>query len=175
MRRTASLSIALGCVLAASGARAEQNALMGFGMVGPAQFDQGDVKLMATANVTGLFHIGDSISVGGIGVAVRATYGLDRLFAHDNFDELGLALPFVTLRRGRAVVQFGAEIQRANFHKYLYYSAIGLGFGGRNKPRPVPPGGPRPLADHVNRQNDGNGHAGVHVDLKDSAVAGSRR
>jgi hypothetical protein len=140
MRKTAFLLIAIGFVLTAAAPTraAEKNALMGFGMVGPAQFDQGDVKLMATANVTGLFHLGDSVSIGGIGVAVRATYGLNRLFDHDNFDELGLAIPFVTIRQGHSVVQVGTEIQRANLRKNLYYMAIGVG-SGRRRPTSGPP------------------------------------
>jgi hypothetical protein len=133
MLKTALLSVALGCLLPASWAQAaERNALMGFGVVGPAQFDQGDVKLMVTANVTGLVHVGHSLSLGGIGLAVRTTYnGFNRFFAHDNFDELGLAIPLVTYHRGRSVVQVGAEIQRANLRKNLYYMGIGFGSGRR--------------------------------------------
>jgi hypothetical protein len=127
---------------------------MGFGMVGPAQYDQGDVKLVVAANVTGLAHIGNSVSLGGLGLALRATYDLDRLFAHFDDYELGLGVPFVTCRRGRAIVQIGAEIQRANLHKNLYYMAVGLGFGRRNKPAAEPPR----AAQSVASTNQVDGH-----------------
>ena len=110
------------------------NVLFGFGAVGPAQFDQGEVKLMATANATGFLRVGDSVSFGGVGLAVRATHGVDRFFERGNFDELGLSVPFVTYRRNRLVAQLGVEIQRANLQKNLYYLAFGIGFGGRTKP-----------------------------------------
>ena len=112
----------------------EWNALFGFGMVGPAQYDQGDVKLMMTANATGFVRAG-AVSFGGVGLAVRATNGADRFFERGNFDELGLAIPFATYRRNRWVAQLGVEIQRANLQKNFYYLAVGIGFGGRAKPR----------------------------------------
>lgn len=113
----------------------EWNVLFGFGVVGPAQFDQGRLKLMTTANATGFLRAGDSVSFGGVGLAVRATHGADRFFDRGNFDELGLSVPFVTYRRNRSVAQLGVGIQRANLRKNFYYLGFGMGFGGRTKPR----------------------------------------
>lgn len=103
----------------------DRNLLVGWGVVGPAQYDQGLYKGMATANLTGFVSIGDSLSLGGLGVAVRATDGLDTL------DEFGLAVPFATYHLGRGVAQIGVEIQRSNLQKNFYYLGFGLSFGTR--------------------------------------------
>ena len=116
------------------------NLLAGWGIVGPAQFDQGLSKPMATANATGVFRVGERIALGGAGIAIRATYGgTSRFLEKDNFDEFGLAVPFVTYRRGKAVGQIGVELQRANLRKNFYYMAIGVGLGGHGRERSLDP------------------------------------
>ena len=119
--------IAAAMVLAgARGATAlDHNVLVGWGVVGPAQYDQGEFKNMASVNFTGLVGAGDSLSFGGLGIAVRAT---DRI---DTIDEFGIAVPFATYHKGIAVAQLGVEIQRSNFKKNFYYLGVGISFGGR--------------------------------------------
>jgi hypothetical protein len=112
-----------------SAAAADWNVLVGYGIVGPAQYDQGVYKPMITANLTGLLRAGDHVSFLGAGLAIRATHGLDVPFKTHEFDEYGLAVPFATYRQRRAVAQIGVEIQRANLRKTLYYLAFGFGFG----------------------------------------------
>jgi hypothetical protein len=116
-------------------AAADWNALVGYGIVGPAQYDQGIYKPMVTANVTGFLRAGDHVSFLGAGLAIRATHGLDVPFKTHEFDEYGLAVPFVTCRRRRAVVQIGVEIQRANLRKTFYYLAFGFGSRSTAAPR----------------------------------------
>jgi hypothetical protein len=143
LRKAAGLLLLSLCVAPEASAldigKIDKNVLVGFGWVGPAQYDQGYMKPMMTVNATGMIRIGE-VHIGGVGLAVRATEGgVRRLFAHKNFDELGLAVPVVTARLlGRSVVQAGVEIQRSNLQKNFYYFAIGAAFGGRprlEKPR----------------------------------------
>ena len=108
-------------------AAADWNVLVGYGIVGPAQFDQGVYKPMLTANLTGFLRAGDHVSFLGAGLAIRATHGLDVPFETHDFDEYGLAVPFATFRKRRAVAQIGVEIQRGNLRKTLYYLAFGFG------------------------------------------------
>ncbi len=112
------------------------NVLLGVGLVGPAQYHQGRLKWLGTVNATGFVDVGDSLSFGGLGVAIRSTCQLGHnFFEHKNFDELGLAVPLVTFRSGHAVAQVGVEIQRANLQKNFYYIAFGYHFGGKTKAR----------------------------------------
>ncbi len=110
-------------------ANVDRNVLVGAGLVGPSQYDQGQMKLAATVNATGFYHASESLSFGGAGVAIRSTYNARYLFTKDhNFDEFGLAIPFVTYHRGRKVAQVGVEIQRANLEKNFYYFTVGIGW-----------------------------------------------
>jgi len=113
---------------------ADWNILVGYGVVGPAQYDQGLSKPMMTVNVTGLLRVGEKVSFLGAGVGIRGTSGADRLFEKGNFDEFGFAVPFFTYRWGRVAGQIGVEIQRANLRKNFYYAAFGLSLGGRKRP-----------------------------------------
>lgn len=110
------------------------NVLVGWGVVGPAQYDQGLYKPMMTVNATGILRASDSLCFGGVGVAIRATFGPDRLLERGSFDEFGLAIPFATYQRGHFAAQLGVEIQRANLRKNFYYAALGYGFSGRRRP-----------------------------------------
>jgi hypothetical protein len=115
--------------------RLDRNLLFGLGVVGQAQYDQGDPKLVATANVTGFLRASEAVSIGGLGIAVRSTEGpFAYFFESDNFNEFGLAVPLATYRSGRKVAQLGVEIQRANFKKNLYYFAVGIGWNARRPP-----------------------------------------
>ena len=116
-------------------AAADWNVLVGYGIVGAAQYDQGIYKPMVTANITGFLRAWDHVSFLGAGLAIRATHGLDVPFKTHEFDEYGFAVPFATFRRHRAVAQIGVEIQRANMQKYLYYMAFGFGFGSGESAR----------------------------------------
>jgi hypothetical protein len=112
------------------------NVLVGVGLVGPAQYHQGRLKWAGTVNATGFVEVGDSLSFGGLGVAIRSTSKLGRsVFEHKNFDEFGLAVPFVTFRSGHAVAQLGVEIQRINLQKNFYYLAFGFHFGRKTQAR----------------------------------------
>jgi hypothetical protein len=112
--------------------RVDRNILVGLGVVGPAQYDQGEPKLMATLNITGFLRASEAFSVGGIGLAVRSTEDpLSYFFESDNFNEFGVAVPLATYRSGRKVAQVGVEIQRINFQKNLYYFAVGVGWNAR--------------------------------------------
>ena len=134
-------AIAAVVLLVASAARADDivsrfdwNLLFGLGIVGQAQYDQGKPKLVATANFSGFWRKSESVSFGGFGVAVRSTEDpLGYLFESDNFNEFGVAVPFVTFRSGWKTAQIGVEIQRINMRKNLYYVAVGWGIrlGGR--------------------------------------------
>ena len=115
------------------------NILVGYGVVGPAQFDQGLSKPMMTVNLTSFFRVGEKVSLLGVGVGIRATYAPDRLLERGSFDEFGLAVPVFTYRWGRVAGQVGVEIQRANMQKNFYYAAFGLSLGGR-KARSRPSG-----------------------------------
>jgi len=118
--------------------RFDINVLFGLGIVGQAQYDQGDPKLVATANFSGFLRTSESWSFGGLGVAVRSTEGpFGYFFESDNFNEFGLAVPLVTYHRGRKVAQVGVQIQRANLKKNLYYLAVGISWRGR-RPAPLP-------------------------------------
>jgi hypothetical protein len=108
---------------------ADWNVLVGYGIVGAAQYDQGLYKPMLTGNITGFLRAGDHVSFLGAGLAIRATHGLDVPFKTHEFDEYGLAVPFATFRKRRAVAQVGVEIQRYNLRKTLYYLAFGFGSG----------------------------------------------
>jgi hypothetical protein len=118
--------------------------------VGQAQYDQGQPKLVATANFSGFLRSSESLSFGGVGVAVRSTEGpFAYFFESDNFNEFGVAVPIVTYRSGRKVAQLGVEIQRANLTKNLYYVAVGFGWrlgrqAARATPRPTPTPTPSP-------------------------------
>ena len=136
MRRSLGLlcvMVAMACPLSAADDgrrfvdRLDYNFLFGFGFVGAAQYDQGDPKLMATINATGFYRPTKSISIGGLGLAVRATLPPDAwFFESDNFNEFGLGVPVVTWRSGRYAAQAGVEIQRINFQKNFYYAAAGI-------------------------------------------------
>jgi hypothetical protein len=123
-------ALCLAAVVAFAGAAAEglaldSNALVGWGVVGPAQYDQGKFKNMCTVNLTPFVGLGRAFSLGGLGIAVRAT---DRL---DTIDEFGVAVPFATYHHGIGVAQVGVEIQRNNFKKNFYYLGVGLSWGNR--------------------------------------------
>jgi hypothetical protein len=119
--------------------RLDLNLLVGLGWVGPAQFDQGRTKLVATANVTGLIEPRPWVSLLGLGLAVRSTEGPSYyLFESDNFNEFGVAVPVATFHWGWKTAQIGASIQRANFRKNLYYVAVGWRFGGGDRSRSGP-------------------------------------
>src|SRR5689334_2948989 len=91
--------------------RLDANLLFGMGVVGPSQYDQGEAKLMATLNLTGFYRVHPSVSVGGVGLAVRATNApMTWFFESDNFNEFGLAVPVATVHAGRKVAQVGVEI-----------------------------------------------------------------
>ncbi len=119
------LLLCLAIVGAAAEASAlEPNLLAGYGVIGPDQYDQGKVRAVITANLTGFVELGQSWSLGGVGVASRTNPHL-----HWRFDEFGLAVPFVTYRRGRVRAQVGAGIQRLNLMKNFYYVTVGIGLG----------------------------------------------
>jgi hypothetical protein len=122
--------------------RFDKNILFGLGIVGQAQYDQGQPKLVATANFSGFFRASESVSFGGVGVAVRSTEGpFAYFFESDNFNEFGVAVPLVTWRSGWKVAQLGVEIQRADMTKNLYYFAVGYGWSARRpavKATPAP-------------------------------------
>jgi hypothetical protein len=139
--RRIDLLLTLVLALPAVASAADWNILVGYGVVGPAQYDQGLSKPMMTVNVTGLLRVGEKVSFGGAGVGVRGTSGADRLFEKGSFDEFGLAVPFFTYRWGRVAGQIGVEIQRANLRKTFYYAAFGLSLGGRSARSQ--PSGPR--------------------------------
>jgi hypothetical protein len=138
-------SLVVACLLAVTGVpslasaehpltRVDRNVLVGLGVVGAAQYDQGEPKLMATANITGFLRASDSVSLGGVGIAIRSTEEpFAYLFESDNFNEFGLAVPVVTYRAGRKVAQLGIEVQRINFQKNLYYFAVGVGWSARRQ------------------------------------------
>ena len=120
--------------------RLDLNLLVGLGWVGPAQFDQGRTKLVFTANITGLVEPKPWLSLLGLGVAIRSTEGPSYyLFESDNFNEFGVAVPVATFHWGWKTAQIGASIQRANMRKNLYYVAVGMRFGGRDRSRSAPP------------------------------------
>jgi len=120
MRRASPLVLAM--LAASPSAHAvEPNLLVGYGIIGPAQYDQGQVRAMGTFNLTGFINAGETWSFGGVGVALRACWG-----PHEHFDELGLAVPFATYRSGRGVVQAGVEIQRYDLRKNFYYLSVGI-------------------------------------------------
>ena len=111
--------------------RVDYNFLFGIGLVGAAQYDQGDPKLMATVNMTPYWP-SKSLSLGGLGLSVRATLPPDAwFFESDNFNEFGLGVPVATYRSGRFAMQTGVEIQRINFQKNFYYVAFGLRWAPR--------------------------------------------
>jgi len=100
--------------------------VVGVGMVGPAQYDQGELKPTIAATVQGPAVGG--FRLGGIGLALRATDGPpSRLLERGNFDEIGLAVPLATYQRGRFAAQVGLQIQRANMRKGLVYAGVGVG------------------------------------------------
>jgi hypothetical protein len=129
MRRRLLLSTLIVAAGVGEASAFDRNVLVGWGVVGPAQYDQGIFKGMATANLTGFVSLGDSFTLGGLGLAVRATDA-----PLETLDEFGLAVPFATYHLGRGTAQVGVEIQRANLRKNFYYLAIGLSFGGRFAP-----------------------------------------
>jgi hypothetical protein len=125
MRRASLLFLAM--LAAAPAAHAVQpNLLVGYGIIGPAQYDQGQVRVMTTLNLTGFINAGEAWSFGGLGLALRACWGV-----HEHFDEFGLAVPFATYRSGRGVVQAGVEIQRYDLRKNFYYLSFGIALKGR--------------------------------------------
>jgi hypothetical protein len=145
-------------------AAADWNVLGGYGIVGAAQYDQGTYKPMVTVNITGFLRAGDYVSFLGAGLAIRATHGIDVPFKTHEFDEYGLAVPFATFRKRRAVAQIGVELQRANLRKTLYYVAFGYAFkvtesaAARESGAPAgPPHGLAP-AGAVTRYGTGDHH-----------------
>jgi hypothetical protein len=77
--------------------------------------------------MTGFYRPSKSLSLGGVGLAVRATRPPDAwFFESDNFNEFGFGVPVITYHSGRYAVQAGVEIQRINFQKNFYYAAAGI-------------------------------------------------
>ena len=125
-RKVAALGF-VAAVAAVNVSALEPNLLAGYGVIGPDQYDKGKVRAVITVNLTGLVELGESWSLGGVGVASRTNPRL-----HWRFDEFALAVPLATYRRGRAVAQVGAGVQRLNLMKNFYYATFGIALKGRS-------------------------------------------
>jgi hypothetical protein len=115
--------LALGS-LPADASTLRPGAVVGLGVVGPNQYDNGQAKGMVVAGVHGPWHPDESWSFGGLALGFRASNGLT-----GDFSEVGITVPLATYRKGRWISQAGVMIQRLNLQKHVFFLGAGVHFG----------------------------------------------
>ncbi len=94
--------------------------VLGYGIVGAHQYDQGDRHGTVVISQT-VWCVGEHWAFGGIGWGNRSSQGFVQ---PPPPDEMGTAFPGVTYRRGKWVAQVGVTVQ--GVAKYFWYGGLGF-------------------------------------------------